>query len=376
MSRPNLGPKLALLRKRGWGRALYLIRWTDERGRSREKSTGTDDPGRAQAAFADWLAAYRRARRTGPGDPAQVRVADVLTDYYAEHGPNVASRASLAYAVEPLLAFFADDTLTTLTTKRVREYWPWRRKYSIETLRDRDSGKVLGKRIVERGAKSDGTIIRELGGVLRPAIDHAIKERRLVAGEYHVPVPDAPPPRDYWISRKDAARLIRELRRDRRSRLHLPLYGLIALYAGQRRGAILDLTWTQVDLVAGRIDFNPPGRRRTKKRRPVVPLTPSLLAALRRAQDRATTPFVIEYRGERIGDVKTGFNSAAERAGIPDCTSHTLRHSAATWMAMRGVELREIAKFLGNSEAMVERVYAKHHPDYLKRAVTAMWSKS
>jgi hypothetical protein len=38
-----------------------------------------------------------------------------------------------------------------------------------------------------------------------------------------------------------------------------------------RRSAILDLTWKQVALVAGRIDFNPPGRVQTRKQRPIIP---------------------------------------------------------------------------------------------------------
>jgi len=36
---------------------------------------------------------------------------------------------------------------------------------------------------------------------------------------------------------------------------------------------------------------------------------------------------------------------------------------------MDGVPLAEVARLLGNSEAMVENVYGKHSPDYLRRAV-------
>ena len=145
---------------------------------------------------------------------------------------------------------------------------------------DKDTGAV---KISERSI-ADGTIIRELGGTLRPAIQHAINQRRLVPGAYYVPVPSAPPGRDYWITRSEAARLLRETRRDTRARLHLPLYAMIAIYTGQRRGAILDLTWKQVDLVAVRIDFNPPGRVQTRKQRPIIPIPLPLLAAPRRAQ--------------------------------------------------------------------------------------------
>lgn len=367
MPRPNLGPKLVTIRKKGWSRAMLYIRWT-EGGKTRHHGTGyaADDPDQAAAArdyFRDWLRERDRARRKGPGDPDHVWVRDVITDYVAEHGKNVVAGDTLAIGARPLLHFFRQDTIATMTPTRVNAYWGWRRAHSIKVL-DKNAGTV---EIIERPI-GDGTIIRELAGILRPAIQHAMNQRRLVKGVYHIPVPSAPPGREYWITRAEAAKLLRQTRRDSRARLHLPLYTMIALYTGQRRGAILDLTWKQVDLVAGRIDFNPPGRVQTKKRRPRIPVPRSLLAALRRAHKRATCDFVIAYRGERARDVKTGFNSAADRAGIPNCTSHTLRHTAGTWMAQRGVQLREIAGYLGHSEQRTTELYAHHHPDFMQNA--------
>jgi integrase len=371
MPRPNPGPRLALVRKRGWTRSIWYIKWT-ERGKKFERATPFDaaNPGGAREFFETWLHERRRAARTGPGDPDQVRVADVLDDYAREHGGEVASPATLGASIEPLRAFFRDDTMATLASERVKEYWAWRREHSIHALnRQRTEVEIVGA--VDGGGASDGTIIRELGGALRPAIRHAIEQRRLVPGSYYVPVPSAPPGRDYWITRAEAARLLWETRRDKRARLHLPLYALIALYTGQRRGAILELTWKQVDLVRGRIDFNAPRRVQTKKRRPIIPVPRPLLAALRRAHKRASCDFVISYQGERVASVKTGFNSAAARAGIPECTSHTLRHSAGTWMAQRGVSLREIGGYLGHSEARTTELYAHHHPDFMRAARAA-----
>jgi integrase len=367
MPRPNPGPRLVLDRDPRWTRAIWVIRWT-EGGQKRERSTGCDasDPGGAQLFFESWLRERRRALQTGPSDPDQVRVADLLEDYAREHGGELSAPATLAWACEPMLAFFQGDTIATLTPERAKEYWEWRRKHSVRGV-NRERTEV---EIIERGA-GDGTIIRELACVLRPAIHHAIKQRRLVLGEYYIPVPPQPPGRDYWITRHEAARLLQEACRDRSARLHLPLYVMVALYTGARRGAILDLTWRQVDLVNGRIDFNPPGRPQTNKRRPHIPVPRALLAALRRAHTRASSPYVVAFHGERIKSVKTAFNKAAERAGIPDCTSHTLRHTAGTWMAQRGVPIHEIGGYLGHSESRTTELYAHHHPDYMQAARAA-----
>jgi integrase len=367
MPRPNPGPRLVLDRDKRWTRAIWVIRWTEE-GQKRERSTGCDaaDIGQAQLFFESWLRERRRALQTGPSDPDQVRVADILEDYAREHGEELSSPATLLFVIEPLLAFFRTDTIGTLTPERVKEYWEWRRKHSVRALnRERTEAEII-----ERGA-ADGTIIRELGGALRPAIHHAIKQRRLTLGAYYIPVPPRPLGRDYWITRSEAARLLREARRDGSARLHLPLYVMVALYTGARRGAILDLRWQQVDLIHGCIDFNPPGRVQTAKRRPHIPIPRPLLAALRRAHGRASSPYVIAYQGKKIASVKTAFNKAAERAGIPDCTSHTLRHTAGTWMAQRGVPIHEIGGYLGHSEAMTTELYAHHHPDYMKNARAA-----
>ncbi|HEV2186588.1 MAG TPA: site-specific integrase [Stellaceae bacterium] len=255
-----------------------------------------------------------------------------------------------------------------------------RRTHSTRTIDDTEIGVVdLAPAIIDGKSRptADGTIIRELAGVLRPAVEHAIHERRLVAGSYYIPVPAQPAGRDYWITRSEAARLLWETRRDKRARLHLPLFTLIALYTGQRRSAILDLTWLQINWDRRWINFNPPGRIQTAKRRPIISVPRSLFAALRRAHARAISPFVIAYAhgdGERVGSVKNGFNSAAERAGIPNCTSHTLRHTAGTWMAQRGVPLYEIAGYLGHSEKRTTELYAHHHPDHMARARAAMES--
>lgn len=375
MPRPNLGPRLKLIRKTGWTRAVYYIVWTDD-GRGREKSTGSSDPGPAEAAFQDWLETRRRTRRTGASDPSQVLIRDILLAYAEERGPAVASSDAIAYAIEPMLAFFGRDPISKLTTSRARDYWDWRRRYTVLTQRDPTTGEVIGRQVVERGRRGDGTIIRELAGTLRPAIAHAIRQKRLQAGEYHVPVPSAAPPRADFLTPLQAARLLREARRDKRARLHLPLYILLGLYTGQRRGALLDLQWTQVDLVAGQIDFNPPGRRLTRKRRSAIPVPGSLLSALRRAQARASSEFVIAYNGEAVGSVKKGLTSAARRAGVPWCTSHTLRHTCATWMVMNAVPMADVAAYLNTTVAMIERVYGKHHPDHLRRAVNALRRKT
>src|SRR5262249_4201014 len=73
MPRRNEGPRLRWLDKR----QCFYITWT-ERGRSRERSTGTADREQAEIRFAEWL--QTRKRTAGPSDPNDGNVADAARD--------------------------------------------------------------------------------------------------------------------------------------------------------------------------------------------------------------------------------------------------------------------------------------------------------
>ncbi|TAK82106.1 MAG: site-specific integrase, partial [Aquabacterium sp.] len=179
-----------------------------------------------------------------------------------------------------------------------------------------------------------------------------------------------------WLTREEVDALIAA------SAPHIRRFVILAYHTAARAGAILDLTWDRVDLEHRRIDYRRPGRAATNKRRATVPLNPVVLGELAlarraevqeaRASDDAVPIHVIEYRGKPVKSITKGFADACRRAGIEDCSPHTLRHTAATHMVMAGVPLAQIARMLGDSEAMVERVYGKHSPDYLREAADAL----
>jgi hypothetical protein len=80
-------------------------------------------------------------------------------------------------------------------------------------------------------ARASGTVRRELG-VLRAGINHAHRSGRLTR-IVAVELPDGAEPRDRWLTKKEAAALLRSALREPRVRLHLPLFILIGLYTGQ-----------------------------------------------------------------------------------------------------------------------------------------------
>jgi integrase len=130
---------------------------------------------------------------------------------------------------------------------------------------------------------------------------------------------------------------------------------VLALATGARRGELLSLRWPDVDLRRGTLTFHETknGERRA------VPLTGQALTLMcqhvkvRRLDTVLVFP---DATGRRAVGIREAFEGAVERAGIKDFRFHDLRHTAASYLAMSGASLAEIAEVLGHKTlAMVKR---------------------
>ena len=129
----------------------------------------------------------------------------------------------------------------------------------------------------ERGA-SAGTILREIG-VLRAALSWA-HERQWIAQPLHISNPvKAPPPRDRWLTRDEAKRLLDACREP-----HVRLFIILGLTTAARTSAVLGALWGQVDFERRLIDY---GEGHGNKRRAIVPLNDDALRALTAAKELA-----------------------------------------------------------------------------------------
>lgn len=309
-------------------RGIWCVYWR-ENGRPRRNSLHTRDRAEAERKFAALLAKLRE-----PNRPALVTVADCLAAYY-EAKPQVIPRPALAKHFGALAPASIDQALCESYSKQ--------RQAAVKTVHT------------------------EMG-ILRAALTHC---QRL--GWISAPFIWMPPngePRDRWLSHDEAGRLLAAC-----DQPHLRLYVAIALHTAARPGAILDLTWEQILWDRGLINFHPPGRARTHKGRPLVKMTAELRSELEAAH-AAKNPggvHVVSWGRRQVKTVKRAFAAACARAELEDVTPHTLRHTAATWMAERGVPMRVISLQLGHSSTDVtERVYAKHSPEYLAEATDAL----
>lgn len=180
--------------------------------------------------------------------------------------------------------------------------------------------------------------------------------------------PVAPPGRMRYLTREEADRLLGAFVSH-----HARLFYTICLYTGCRKGQAVALTWDRVDFIANRIDFNEPDRPITVKRRAVVPMGPKLRAAMKEAHAARDGDHVISWNGERAKRVRWPFLRAREKAGLgSDVTPHVLRHTAVSWLAMKGVPIDQTADLLACDPNTLRRVYRHFDPSYLTDAVNAL----
>ena len=122
---------------------------------------------------------------------------------------------------------------------------------------------------------------------------------------------------------------------------------VLALATGARKGELLGLRWPDVDLQRGTLTF-----QETKNgERRAVPLTGQALALMRQhAKVRRLDTMLVfpDATGQRPVGIREAWEYAVKRAGIVDFRFHDLRHSAASYLAMSGASLAEIAEVLGH----------------------------
>ena len=73
--------------------------------------------------------------------------------------------------------------------------------------------------------------------------------------------------------------------------------------------------------------------------------------------------------GQPWGSVNTAFRASLRRAGIARIRIHDLRHTFATRLVGRGVDLLTLKELLGHSSIIMTMRYAHPSEDNMRRAV-------
>ncbi len=230
--------------------------------------------------------------------------------------------------------------------------------------------------------------------ILRRALGQAVKDG--LVGRNVAKLADPPrwkrPEIKPWEP-AEAARFLDAIRTER-----LEAAYLLALSLGLRRGEVLGLRWSDVDLegktvtisqalarVGGKLEFIEPKSRQSRR---TVPIHDGLVAALRNHRRRQFEERLAA--GSRWHDgglvFTTGIGTPLEpralnedfervvmAAGLRRIRLHDLRHSCATFLLAQGVHPRVVMELLGHSQiSLTMETYSHVLPDAMREAIGRM----
>jgi len=227
--------------------------------------------------------------------------------------------------------------------------------------------KYIAMRIEDEVTKS--TINRELAclrKMLNKAIDWGYGD-------------DNPVSRVKFFSEKD--NLIERILTEDEERLLLKLSPeqlksiiIFAIHTGMRKSEILSMKWKNIDLEKReiKVDNTKSGKSR------IVPINEELyveLLELKRKSGNSIWLFQNPKTENPLKDVKRSFKEACRKAGIQDLRFHDFRHTFASRLIEKGVDIITVKDLLGHSTVKITERYTHSNRNQKRNAVELLSGK-
>jgi integrase len=191
-----------------------------------------------------------------------------------------------------------------------------------------------------------------------------------------VPRPPEPRDRERCLTDDEQQRLLRACQRSRNVQLYPAV--VLLLCTGTRKNELLQRQWRDIDVERGLLSLP---QTKNKERR-AIPLVPQALALLREQatyarREHPTSPWVFPRAdGKKPTYIDYAWRNACARAQIEDLHLHDLRHTTASYLAMSGASLREIAEILGHRSLRQTMKYAHLLEPHTRGVLNRMADKS
>lgn len=145
------------------------------------------------------------------------------------------------------------------------------------------------------------------------------------------------------------------------------------MQTGLRQSELFSLTWARVDLFRKCIFI-----KESKEKQPkTLPLNKIALYLLVRKYKVLNIKTDLVFHSKAFTKINQSnlyraFRKALREAGIEDFTFHCLRHTFATRMVQRGVDIYKVSKLLGPRDLKSTTRYSHHSPESLRDGVEVL----
>ncbi len=181
--------------------------------------------------------------------------------------------------------------------------------------------------------------------------------------------------RERFLTEDEAKLLLAHLKRQSMQTHDM---AVLALYCGLRFGEIAGLEWQSVDLERQTLSIRDPKSKMNR----VAFLPPVALTMLEQhkalllEEGKTASGLVFPSRtGERMAKVSNTFRRVADELFNENITDnrqkvcfHSLRHTFASWLVQRGVDLYSVKELMGHSDFKMTQRYSHLSPEGLRKA--------
>jgi len=137
----------------------------------------------------------------------------------------------------------------------------------------------------------------------------------------------------------------------------------LAAFTGMRRGEILGLCWKDIDLENQRVYLTETKNGTLR----LLALNGLAVQVLQSVPQGA--PGELVFSEVNAAHLSVYTRRVFASVGIKDASFHSLRHTAASWLVMEGVDLYAVGQILGHKTPRMTQRYAHLSPDYMAASV-------
>jgi integrase len=154
---------------------------------------------------------------------------------------------------------------------------------------------------------------------------------------------------------------------------YLRVMVLVSLNTGLRKGELYGLRWDNVDLGTRILTVEGGGAKSGRTRH--VPMNDEVLSELNRwanVQTETTNSVFTGKTGKAFSDTSHSWHRVLREAGIERFRWHDMRHSFASKLVMKGVDLNTVRELLGHATLAMTIRYAHLAPEHRFSAVQVL----